>query len=91
MENVGRAVAGEFLLQRDLRPVGRETRRQNFFRETFNGSQRVARAGARRGLAAQICRREHVVVRNFVGTAHFLHGRDGTQRNHSAGVIARLK
>ena len=90
-ENVDRAVAGEFLLQRHLGPLGGEARGQNFFRETFDGSQRVARAGAGRGLAAEVGGREHVVARDFVGAAHFLHGRDGTERNHSAGVIARLE
>jgi len=37
-----RAVAREFLLERYLRPFGREAGRQNLFSETFNGGKRVA-------------------------------------------------
>jgi hypothetical protein len=39
-ENVNRAVAREFLLERYLRPLGREAGRQNLFSETFNGGKR---------------------------------------------------
>ena len=90
-ENVDRAVAGELLLQRDLGPFRGETRGQSFFRETFNGGERVTRACARRGLAAEVGGGKHVVARDLVGAAHFLHGRDGTERNNSAGSIARLE
>src|SRR5205085_8929910 len=90
-KNVGCTVAGEFLLQRDLRPLRREACRQNLFRETFDGCQRITSAGAWCGLAAEIGRRKHVVTRDLVRTAHFLYGRDGTERNNSARIIARLE
>src|SRR5204862_2171954 len=80
-ENVDCAVAGELLLQRDLRPVRRETGGQSFFREAIDGREGVARAGAGRGLAAYVGGRKHIVASDLVGAAHFLDGRDGTERN----------
>src|SRR5437899_7606344 len=90
-ENVNRAVAGEFLLQRNLRPFCRETGRQNLFRETVNGCERVATARARRRLTAEVGRGKHVVARNLVGAAYFLHGRNRAERNNSAGIISRFQ
>src|SRR5207302_9119620 len=51
-EDVKRAVAREFLLQRDFRPFSREAGGQNLLRETVNGCERVASARTRRGLTA---------------------------------------
>ena len=79
------------MLQRYLGPFRRETGWQNLFGETFNGCERIARARARCGLAAEVCCREHVVAGDFVGTAHFLHGRHRTEGDDSARIISRLK
>src|SRR5204862_2577165 len=79
-ENVDCAVAGELLLQRDLRPVRRETGGQNLLREAIDGGEGVAGAGARGRLAAEVGGGEHVVASDLVGAAHFLDGRDGTKR-----------
>jgi len=43
-ENVNRAVARESLLERYLRPLGREAAGQNLFSETFNGAECLATA-----------------------------------------------
>src|SRR5207247_5396417 len=51
-ENVNRAVAREFLLERYLSPLGREAGRQDLFSEPVNGGKRVPTAGARRRLTA---------------------------------------
>src|SRR4029077_9475081 len=40
-ENVNRAFARKFLLERYLRPLGREAGRQNLFSETVNGGERL--------------------------------------------------
>src|SRR3979411_1486362 len=90
-ENIKRAVAGERLLERDLRPFGGETGGQNLFGETFNRRQRITGARAGRRLTAQIGRREHVVARDFVGAAHFLDRCNRTERNNSARIISRFQ
>src|SRR6266513_6324530 len=90
-ENVNRAIACELLLERDLRPLGREAGGQNLFGETFNGGKRFATAGARRRLTAQVGRGKHVVAGDLVGAAYLLHGRNRPERNNSARVIARLQ
>ena len=90
-ENVDRAVAGEFLLERHLGPFRRKAGGQNFFGESFDRGERVARARTRCGLAAQVGGGKHVVARDLVGAAHFLHGRDRPERNNPALSIARLE
>src|SRR5947207_4219019 len=90
-ENVNRAVAREFLLERYLCPLGREAGRQNLFSETFNSGKRLATAGARRRLTAQVGRGKHIVARNLVGGAYFLHGCNRSERNNSAGIISRFQ
>src|SRR5712671_2894000 len=45
-ENVNRAVARKFLLERYLRPLGREAGGQNLFGEPFDGGERLATARA---------------------------------------------
>src|SRR5439155_19782485 len=90
-EAVNRVVTGELLLSRVLGQLGREARGQDLFGESFNGCQRVATARPRRGLAAEVGGGEHVVARDFVGTAHFLHGRNGTERNNPTRIISRFK
>src|SRR5205814_9695537 len=90
-ENVNRAVAREFLLERYLRPLGREAGRQNLFSEAFNSGKRLATARARRRLTAQVGRGKHVVARDLVGAAYFLHGRNRAERNNSAGIISRFQ
>src|SRR5205823_1243005 len=90
-ENVNRAVAREFLLKRYLRPLSREAGGQNLFGEPFNGRERVATARARRRLTAQVGRGKHVVARDLVGAAYFLHGRNRAERNNSTGIISRFQ
>src|SRR5947207_9019864 len=90
-ENVNRAVAREFLLERYLRPLSREAGGQNLFGKTFNGRERVATASARRRLTAQVGRGKHVVARDLVGATYFLHGRNRAERNNSAGIISRFQ
>src|SRR5205814_1828620 len=90
-ENVGRSVAGELWLKRYLAPFRCETGGQNFFGETFNRCERITRARARRRLAAEVGRGEHVVAGDLVGTAHFLHGRYRAEGDDSARIISRLK
>src|SRR6266446_10108155 len=89
-ENINRAVAGERLLERDLRPFGGETGGQNLFGETFDRCQRVTGARAGRRLAAEVGRSEHVVAGDLVGAAHLLHSRNRTERNNSTRIVARL-
>src|SRR5882757_6666568 len=90
-ENVNRAVARKFLLERYLRPLGREAGRQDLFSETFNGGKRLAAARAWCRLPAQVGRGKHVVARDLVGAAYLLHGRNRPERNNSAGIISRLQ
>src|SRR4029077_6704816 len=90
-ENVNRTVAREFLLERYLRPLGREAGWQNLFSQTFNGGERLATAGARCWLATQVGRGKHVVARDLVGAAYLLHCCNGPERNNSAGIISRLQ
>src|SRR6266481_9750994 len=90
-ENVNRAVACELLLQCDFCPLGREAGRQNLFSETFNSGKRLATAGARSRLTAQVGRGKHVVTRDLVGAAYLLYGRNRPERNNSARVIARFQ
>jgi hypothetical protein len=72
-KNVNRAIAGEPLLQSDLRPFCREAGGQNFFGETLNCGEGVASARPRCRLPTEIGRGEHVVTSNLVGAAHFLY------------------
>ena len=65
-ENVRRAVAGELLLQRHLRPFVGEACRQSFFRELLDGASASPVLDARRGLAVEIGGGIHVVARDFV-------------------------
>src|SRR5882757_999246 len=90
-ENVNRAVARKFLLERYLRPLGREAGRQDLFSETFNGGKRLAAARAWCRLPAEVGRGKHVVARDRVGAAYLLHRRNRPERNNSARVIARLQ
>src|SRR4029077_19990060 len=53
-ENVNRAVACELLLQCYFSPFGREAGGQNLFGKTFNGGKRLATAGARCLLTAEV-------------------------------------
>ena len=90
-KNVNCAVPGEFLLERDLRPFGRETGGQNLFGKTFNRRQRVARARARSGLATKVGRRKHIISGDLVGAVYLPYGRHRTERNYPASSVARLQ
>src|SRR5438876_11490245 len=56
----------------------------------FDGRERLAGARAGCRLAAKVGRTKHVVTRDLVGAAYFLHGRNRAERNNSAGIISRF-
>ena len=86
-----RRVAGELLLQRDLRPFEAEALRQPLLGDRLDRGDRLAGGEPARQAQLHLGRRIQIVARHAERPRRVAEGRHGTDRHHVAVVVARLQ